>query len=191
LSVLLEAVSEKKRPSKVGDSAEHQLEKTPFYTRLVWLDLDLESKSIVRTREAHYNAHLELASLNHNATELVTVGPTNPTFVFDSQQPIEVPDSMDVDQKSGDVDEKKPPLYVWTQDAEEINVQFALAEQINRSDVLYNLTSQNVGVEIKGVKVLSGRLEGTVHLDSSTWTIQDNRLLNFSLLVCFIACILI
>lgn len=177
LSILLESVSEKKRSKNSAESIERPLEKTPFYSRLVWLDLDLNNKTIIRTREAHFNAHLELATLNHDATSIITVGPTNLTFVFDSLKPIESSNSMNIDgQKSGDVSDKKP-VYVWSQDAEEINVIFALNEPINRSDVVYNLTSQEVDVEIKGVKVLSGKLEGMVHLDSSTWTISDNRLI--------------
>jgi hypothetical protein len=87
-----------------------------------------------------------------------------------------------------EVDEKKEkPLYVWSQDAEEITVTFALAEPIKKSDVVYTLTSQNVDVEIKGVKLLSGQLEGAIHLDNSTWTFDDKRFtsLNNSMLMNF------
>lgn len=179
LSVLLESITEKKRARTTAENAEHPLEKSPFFSRLIWLDLDSVNNSVVRTRELHFNAHLELATLNHNATEIVTVGPTNPVFTFDSRIPIENSDSMEVDVKqvTAELDEKS--VYLWTQDAEEITVTIALAESINRADVNYNLTSQGIDLEIKGVKILSGQLEGTVHLDSSTWTIHDKRLAQF------------
>lgn len=174
LSILLEAITE-----KAGDtSTEHSQEKSLFHCRLIWLDLNSTNGAITRTRELHFNAPLETATLNHDATEVITVGATNPLFVFDSFKPIVV-EPMDVvmDSNTETTTSSKKPLYVWTQDAEEITVTFALAESIKRSDVSYHLTSQEVDLEIKGVKVLVGRLEGTVHLDSSTWTIHDNRYL--------------
>jgi hypothetical protein len=172
LSLLLESISDKKRLTNTV----HGSEKVPFFTRLIWLDLDLKGLAIVLTRELHYNGHLELATLNHDASEIVTVGATQPTFTYDSKRPIETSDdTMEVDDKSTPVTEVKQPVYVWSQDAEEITVTFALAESIHRNDVVYSLTSQDINVEIKGVTVLEGKLGGTVHLDTSTWVIHDNR----------------
>jgi hypothetical protein len=172
-SILLEAITEKHKSELIGNPNE----KSAFYSRLIWIDININKKSILRTREAHFNAHLELSTLNHNATELVTIGPTNPQFTFDSKYPIDVPtettETTDRDELSDQASEKS--RYVWTQDAEEIEVKFALAEPVHRSDVIYKLTSQHIDLEVKGVKVLSGELEGTVHLDSSTWTVDDKR----------------
>ncbi|KAI6205913.1 NudC domain-containing protein 1 [Aphelenchoides besseyi] len=167
LSILLQTVMANKN---VDDETTDN--KVPFYTRLIWLDIEMsenEPPKLARHRELNYGAHLELATLNHNAQELITIGPVPPVFAYDSLSPVNTTNELDAEETTETTEKvDSKPIYVWTQDAEEITVTFASAEPISRKDVNYQLTSDTVSVSIKGIELLSGKLEGAVHLDSST-----------------------
>ncbi|KAI6226876.1 NudC domain-containing protein 1 [Aphelenchoides besseyi] len=180
LSILLQTVMANKN---VDDETTDN--KVPFYTRLIWLDIEMsenEPPKLARHRELNYGAHLELATLNHNAQELITIGPVPPVFAYDSLSPVNTTNELDAEETTETTEKvDSKPIYVWTQDAEEITVTFASAEPISRKDVNYQLTSDTVSVSIKGIELLSGKLEGAVHLDSSTWSIIDQTNLQITL----------
>ncbi|KAI6243689.1 NudC domain-containing protein 1 [Aphelenchoides fujianensis] len=181
LSIILQAVVS----NKTADGEEADGKQPPFSSRLVWLDVELPDgalPNVRRHREATYAAHLELATLNATASELVTVGPTTPRFFFDSEKPIVPPSEEEAEgKKEAEGKAADQPAYVWTQDAEEITATFGAAEAISRKDVEYKLTSDSISVVVKGVTLLQGPLEQAVHLDASTWSIVDGKNLQITL----------
>ncbi|CAD5228260.1 unnamed protein product [Bursaphelenchus okinawaensis] len=141
-----------------------------FYSSLLWLDLDLDVSNVVRRREVKYTGVLKMATLNYNATELITVGSGKAKLTSDTEKQ-NLSQVEDVEMA-----EPEKPAYVWTQNAEEITITFALGEHIDKKDVNYKLNSAGITVKVKDRTLLEGALEGAVHADSSVWTIGGESL---------------
>ena len=76
---------------------------------------------------------------------------------------------------SADKDEEEGTKYIWQQNAEEINVQYKLAEITVKADISFELTHNYIDIKWKGHNdLLKGDLGGDVDVSESTWTLADN-----------------
>ncbi|KAH7694994.1 NudC domain-containing protein 1, partial [Aphelenchoides avenae] len=163
--------------------------KTTWATRLYWATLQKEAANgefaITRQREVIQDGHMELATLDKRAENIVTIGGRKPVFVSDSLHPVEeeLPDGkpdgqIEVEDTTPMVDThgNMKPIYVWTQDAEELSASFRLEEDVTRSDIDFSVLADTLTLKVKGKTLLSGKLEGMVHVDTSTWTLDKNVL---------------
>jgi hypothetical protein len=87
-----------------------------------------------------------------------------------------------VETKEKEEDDNSPPpvgnggrtdKYIWTQTLKEVTVSIALPGATGRS-VIVDYTQNTLKVGLKGQPpVLDGQLVGKIHVDSSTWTLED------------------
>lgn len=75
-----------------------------------------------------------------------------------------------------DFDYCTEPEYTWSQNTEEVTAQFTLPSGLTKADVYYTLSHDYIDFGIKnGKHLLKGQLHADVEVESSTWTIQNQR----------------
>jgi hypothetical protein len=71
---------------------------------------------------------------------------------------------------------EKEPAYTWYQSLEDLNIDFTLPEGTTKNDIVYELKSNSITLSVRdGENLLSGKLEGVIDRNSSTWTIEGRK----------------
>ena len=84
------------------------------------------------------------------------------------------------------------PRYTWSQDGEDVHMQFTVPAGIARADVFLNLQADHVEFGVKnGLTMLKGQVHDRVDVDASTWTIDGQRSPSYTHFIGFIAVLFI
>ncbi len=72
--------------------------------------------------------------------------------------------------------DKPLPEYTWSQDSEDIHIQFTVSATVQKADVYFTLTADHLEFGIKnGVVLLKGALHAETDVEGSTWTIDGQK----------------
>lgn len=149
-----------------------------FMTVLEWLSLTSQDKkiwSVSRTRRLRSSRSADCCSFERNGEALYVAGERAFNLIYDSACP--VADSENHDQPSDGQDSSVLPEYTWLQTTDSVSVNFTLPEGTAKEDIYMTLHQHYMDVGIKnGQVLLSGDLHAGVEVESSTWTIETNKL---------------
>lgn len=174
VDVLLHSVATKKDPHSKG----------LFCNKLFWLTLVCNSGTWRpgRLREVTCEGHLEMATLDSSAENLIVASTGESRFTADFGKPIaentaeEGDSTMNPEDSEMPVEEEKKAVYVWTQTSEDVTAVFNLAQRVSKHDVKLSLSPSSVHLSLGGGVLLGGRLGGTIDSSASTYTIDGNKL---------------
>lgn len=73
--------------------------------------------------------------------------------------------------------------YAWAQTSSDVTAVFTCAEPLKKSDVNLSLSSSSIHLSVKGVPLIGGTLGGSIDPSSSTFTIDNNKLVSHCTIV--------
>ncbi len=67
--------------------------------------------------------------------------------------------------------------YIWTQTLDELQVYIPIAQNITKRDLIIDIQTRNVIVQIKGQEpIIKGEFSEQIVADDSVWTITDGEI---------------
>lgn len=160
----------------VQDSTPEEKDKyrSPFLTVLEWVTLtsaDQKHWSVERTRQLITSRPFHYASLLREGNGIVVAGDAQVIFTRDSAVPV-----VSDEEKEMEVEER-PPVYTWLQTQDDVSVQFTVPATVTKADIYFNLKTSFIEFGVKnGSELLKGPLHSAVDVESSTWTIEGQRI---------------
>ncbi|XP_067652327.1 nudC domain-containing protein 1-like [Haliotis asinina] len=150
---------------------------SPFLTVIEWITIasvDKKTWCVERTRRLEGSKPYDYTALDKGGNSVLISASQRYKLVSDSVKPVQ-PDSEGDWEVVGRDD--KLPEYTWTQDNEDIHVQFTVPTTVSKADIYLTLSADHVDFGVKNSTVLlKGALHNEVDVEASTWTIEGQRL---------------
>lgn len=166
--VLLRTIVAKERSSS----------KAHFWNKLFWITLTKgdDGWHVSRTNEVICEGHVELATFDSTADNLIVVSSGDTTFTADTKShctPLVEDDSIEIVEQPKKKDRK---AYAWIQDKEDVQVVFKVPEYTVKSEVSMSISGSKIRLAVCGTILLNGQLGGPVDVGICTCTLDSNKL---------------
>ncbi|XP_060596729.1 nudC domain-containing protein 1-like isoform X1 [Ruditapes philippinarum] len=182
--LLIDAVEHSKEENHMIDCLlVHVIESTPeqkdkyrsqYLTVLEWItftSVDRKVWTLGRTRQLVSRKPFSYACLDREGHSITIAGEAEFVFTQDSELPV-VSDEEKEEENSG----PRPPDYTWHQTAEDLSVQFTVAEGVTKGDIYLTMSFNRIDFGLKNKSaLLKGNLCGEIDTESCTWTIEGRR----------------
>ncbi|XP_078338907.1 nudC domain-containing protein 1-like isoform X2 [Crassostrea virginica] len=150
--------------------------KSTHITVIEWITFSSGDKNTwvyERSRRLYGRRPFDYAALTKDGLALIVGAEGEFVFEYDSMKPVRDEEPMETASNEQD---KKEPEYTWSQNTEEITALFTLPSGLTKADIYYTLSHDYIDFGIKnGKHLLKGQLYGDVEVETSTWTIQNQR----------------
>ncbi|XP_063780572.1 nudC domain-containing protein 1 isoform X2 [Pseudophryne corroboree] len=155
------------------DELDDDKEGSGFHVALEWVSIacDITQGStceIVKRRKLHGKSVPHYAAIELDGKGLMIISYKPFSFVgCELNQP---------EEEAMDEGEKKGPLYVWQQTAEDVTMTFRLPDGTTKEDVKVQFSPYNLSISLKEQdSFLKGQLYSLIDPESSIWTVKDER----------------
>ncbi|XP_041376317.1 nudC domain-containing protein 1-like [Gigantopelta aegis] len=149
---------------------------SPFLTVITWITLlsvDKKVWTVERTRRLEGVKPFDYAVVEKDGSAVLILSEQKFTLVTDSVNPVQSAGEWEVIAK---VFPDDIPRYTWSQDSEDINIQFTVPAGVVKADIFLNLQADHIEFGVKnGLTLLKGQVHDRVDVEASTWTIQGQR----------------
>ncbi|XP_073446292.1 nudC domain-containing protein 1 isoform X1 [Dendrobates tinctorius] len=142
-----------------------------FHVSLEWISIvcgqNIDECKILKRRKLHGKSVPHYAAIEPAGNGLTIISYKPFRFIVDEEnQPEE--ERME--------EEKKEPLYIWQQTAEDVTVTFRLPDDITKEHVNIQFSPDHVSISLKEQDpFLKGQLYSRIDHECSTWIIKDER----------------
>ncbi|XP_072266836.1 nudC domain-containing protein 1 [Pyxicephalus adspersus] len=144
-----------------------------FRVSLEWISIALPSQDhckceILKRRKLYGKSVPHYAAIEPDGNGLMIISYKPFRFIADEQNQAE--------EESMEQDEKKEPLYVWRQTADDVTLTFALPDDTTKDNIQIHFAPTQITVSLKEQKpFLKGPLYSVIDHESSTWILKDER----------------
>lgn len=155
------------------DAEQKDKYRSTHITVIEWITLSSGDKNtwvLERSRRLYGRRPFDYAALTKDGSAIIVAAEAGFVFDFDSLKPVREEEPMETALN------QQEPEYTWSQNTEEVTAQFTLPSGLTKADVYYTLSHDYIDFGIKnGKHLLKGQLHADVEVESSTWTIQNQR----------------